>query len=31
MKPIYQNSYLAGAVFELHAAENIVGKEGTER
>ena len=29
MKPIYQNSYLAGAVFELHAAENIVGKEGT--
>ena len=29
MKPVYQNSYLAGAVFELHAAENIVGKEGT--
>lgn len=29
MKPVYQNGYLAGAVFELHAAENIVGKEGT--
>lgn len=29
MKPVYQNSYLAGVVFELHAAENIVGKEGT--
>lgn len=29
MKPVYQNGYLAGSVFELHAAENIVGKEGT--
>ena len=29
MKPVYQNGYLAGAVFELHAAEDIVGKEGT--
>lgn len=29
MKPIYENGYLAGAVFELRAAENIVGKEGT--
>ena len=29
MKPVYQNGSLAGAVFELHAAENIVGREGT--
>lgn len=29
MKPVYQNGYLAGAVFELHAAEDIIGKEGT--
>lgn len=29
MQPVYQNGYLAGAVFELHAAEGIVGKEGT--
>ena len=29
MKPVYENGYLAGAKFELHAAENIVGKEGT--
>ena len=29
MKPVYENGYLAGAVFELHAAEDIVGKEGT--
>lgn len=29
MKPVYENKYLAGAVFELHAAEDIVGKEGT--
>lgn len=29
MKPVYENGYLAGAVFELRAAENIVGKEGT--
>ena len=29
MRPVYENGYLAGAVFELHAAEKIVGKEGT--
>ncbi len=29
MKPVYENGYLAGAKFELHAAEDIVGKEGT--
>ena len=29
MKPVFQNGFLAGAVFELHAAEDIVGKEGT--
>ena len=29
MKPVYENGYLAGAVFELHAAEDIIGKEGT--
>lgn len=29
MKPLYENGYLAGAVFELRAAEDIVGKEGT--
>lgn len=29
MKPVYQNSYLAGAVFELRAAEDVIGKEGT--
>lgn len=29
MTPVYENGYLAGAVFELHAAEDIVGKEGT--
>lgn len=29
MKPVYQNGFLAGAVFELHAAEDIIGKEGT--
>ena len=29
MKPVYENGYLAGAKFEIHAAENIVGKEGT--
>ena len=29
MRPVYQNAYLAGAVFELYAAEDIVGKEGT--
>lgn len=29
MRPVYQNGHLAGAVFELRAAEDIVGKEGT--
>ena len=29
MKPIYENGYLAGAKFEIHAAEDIVGREGT--
>ena len=29
MKPVYENGYLAGAKFEIHAAEDIVGKEGT--
>lgn len=29
MRPVYQNGYLAGAVFELRAAEDIVGKEGS--
>lgn len=29
MKPVYENGYLAGAVFEIHAAEDIIGKEGT--
>ena len=28
MRPVFQNGYLAGAVFELRAAEDIVGKEG---
>ena len=29
MRPVYENGYLEGAVFELRAAEDIVGKEGT--
>lgn len=29
MRPVFQDGHLAGAVFELRAAENIVGKEGT--
>ena len=29
MRPVYENGFLAGAVFELHAAEDVVGKEGT--
>ena len=29
MRPVYQNGYLAGAVFELYAAKDIVGREGT--
>lgn len=29
MRPVFQNGYLAGAVFELRAAEDIVGREGS--
>ena len=29
MRPVYQDGYMEGAVFELRAAEDIVGKEGT--
>ena len=29
MRPVFQNGYLAGAGFELSAAEDIVGKEGS--
>ena len=29
MRPVFQNGYMAGAVFELRAAEDIVGKEGS--
>ena len=29
MRPVYENGYMEGAVFELRAAEDIVGKEGT--
>ena len=28
-QPVYEEGYLAGAVFELRAAENIIGKDGT--
>ena len=28
-QPVYEEEYLAGAVFELRAAEDIVGKDGT--
>lgn len=28
-EPIYENGYLAGAVFEVRAAEEIIGREGT--
>ena len=28
-QPIYEEKYLAGAVFEVHAAEDIIGKDGT--
>ena len=28
-QPVYEEGYLAGAVFELRAAEDIVGKDGT--
>ena len=27
--PVYEEKYLAGAVFEIHAAEDIIGKDGT--
>ena len=29
MQPIYKEKRLAGATFEVHASEDIVGKEGT--
>lgn len=29
MQPIYEEKWLAGATFEVHASEDIVGKEGT--
>ena len=29
MKPVYQQGYLTGAVFELRAAADVVGKEGS--
>lgn len=29
MKPVYQQGYLKGAVFELRAAADVVGKEGS--
>ena len=29
MRPVFQNGYLAGAVFELRAAEDIVGRESS--
>ena len=29
MRPVFQNGYLAGVVFELRAAEDIVGREGS--
>lgn len=28
-KPVYENSYLAGVTFDIYAAENIIGKDGT--
>ena len=28
-QPVYEEGYLAGAVFELRAAEDIIGKDGT--
>ena len=28
-QPVYEEGYLAGAVFELRAAEDVVGKDGT--
>ena len=29
-RPVYEQGYLKDAVFEIHAAEDITGKEGTE-
>ncbi len=29
MQPVYEEKRLVGAVFEVHAAENIVGRDGT--
>ena len=29
-QPVYEEKRLAGAVFEIHAAEDIIGKDGTE-
>ena len=28
-QPVFEDKYLAGAVFEVHAAEDIVGKDDT--
>jgi len=28
-QPIYKDQYLAGAVFEVHAAEDVIGQDGT--
>ncbi len=28
-RPIYEDQYLAGAVFEVHAAEDVIGQDGT--
>lgn len=30
MQPVYEEKRLEGAVFEIHAAEDIIGKDGTE-
>ena len=28
-QPVYEEKHLSGAVFEVHAAENVIGKDGT--
>ena len=28
-QPVYEEKYLTGAVFEIHAAEDVIGKDGT--
>ena len=28
-QPVYEEKYLVGAIFEVHAAEDIIGKDGT--